>query len=372
MNEDQKFCGNPWSYCEIYRGGGVYTCCPAWNRNIPIGNIFFDNPNQIWNSHSAQQFRQSILDGSFSACDQERCPSLIAENLPTVAQSRNSWLGPILSDAIDNHRITSIYGPSVVKLGYDNSCNLICPSCRTEHIFASKEEQEELNRIRDQFIMPLLQDAKILVMSSDGDPFASKHYREIINLTYAKLPDLKLGLCTNAVLLDEKAWEDCHLERRVVRVQVSIDAARQETYNHVRRGGNFDRLINNLKFLSQKRHSSEGFADFDLLFVVQACNFREMTAFVELGESIGADSVQFMLIDRWDRGMDEDVYKKAKIWDKSHPEYAAFISIMKDDIFRRPIVKLGNVEAVIKAEQPPELHIFQNGGISRLSESSTP
>src|SRR5208282_2018134 len=367
MKESQKFCENPWCYCEVYAGGGVYACCPAWNYNVHIGNIFHESPQQIWNSYQAQQFRQGILDGSFSACDQEKCPFLIARSLPTVAEARNSWLGSILSDAIDNQRTIAVHGPSVVKLGYDSSCNLICPSCRTELMVAKKQEQEKLNQIRDQFIMPFLADAKILVMSSDGDPFASNHYRDVMRLTHEKLPALKLGLCTNGVLMDERAWNECHLEGRVVNVQISIDAARPETYNYVRRGGDFDRLNRNLRFLSQKRRSSRGFTVLDLLFVVQSCNFREMAGFVELGESIGADSVQFMLIDHWGRAMGTDSYKEAKIWDKSHPQYSDFVEVLKNPVFRRPIVKLGNVEAVLRSEQPPELHIdFKTGEISRV------
>ena len=366
MKEDQRFCENPWTYCEIYAGGGVYVCCPAWNRNASVGNIYRDTPEQIWNSYQAQQFRRGILDGSFSACDHEKCPSLIARSLPTVAKVRQSWLGSILSDAIDNRRIVAAHGPSGVKLGYDASCNLSCPSCRSELIVAKKQEQERLNEIRDKFILPFLANAKILVMSSDGDPFASSHYRDILRLTHETLPGLKLGLCTNAVLLDDRAWNDCHLEGRVVNVQISIDAARKETYNYVRRGRDFDRLKRNLQFLSEKRNSSKDFVALDLLFVVQACNFREMAEFVELGESFGADSVQFMLIDHWGRAMEGAAYKSAKIWDSSHPENEEFRTVLTSDVFRRPIVRMGNVEAIMRSEQPPELHInFKTGEISR-------
>jgi MoaA/NifB/PqqE/SkfB family radical SAM enzyme len=366
MGADQKFCENPWTYCEIYAGGGVFICCPAWNRNVPVGNVFSQTPGQIWNSYQAQQFRRGILDGSFSACDHDKCPVLIARSLPTQAEARNSWLGPILSDVIDNRRVVAAHGPSVVKIGYDDTCNLICPSCRSELLTAKKQQQNKLNEIRDKFILPFLEHAKILVMSSDGDPFASNHYREILKLTYEKLPALKIALCTNGVLLDEQAWAGCHLEGRVVSAQVSIDAARPGTYMHVRRGGDFDRLKRNLHFIARKRQTSAEFNNFDLLFVVQACNFREMGEFVELGESFGVDSVQFMLIDRWGRAMGDETYQKSKIWDKRHPEYTEFIDLLKADIFRRPIVVLGNVEAVVRSEQPAELHIdFKTGVIHR-------
>jgi uncharacterized Fe-S cluster-containing radical SAM superfamily enzyme len=44
------------------------------------------------------------------------------------------------------------------------------------------------------------------------------------------------GLHTNGVLLDARAWDDCRLERRVDRMEVSIDAADPLTYGIVRRG----------------------------------------------------------------------------------------------------------------------------------------
>ncbi|NTU58003.1 MAG: glycosyltransferase [Chlorobiaceae bacterium] len=367
--DDRKVCMNPWTYCEIYAGGGVYLCCPAWNYNVSIGNIFSESPDRIWNSHEAQQFRRGILDGSFGACDHEKCSLLLGNALPTITSARHSWLGDIMSDAIDNRRLVAKHGPAVVKIGYDATCNLICPSCRNERIVLNRKEQEGLNKIRDKFILPLLENARLLVMSSDGDPFASPHYRDIMKMTYEKLPDLKLGLCTNGVLLDEKAWDECHLEGRTQSVQISIDAATAETYDHVRRGGDFERLKRNLAFLSRKRQDSV--FNFDLLFVVQACNYREMAAFVELGESVHADSVQFMLIDHWGRGLDSGQYLKEKIWDSSHPEYGAFMEMLKEDVFRRPIVKLGALEALLRGEQPPELSVdFENGEISRSEGGS--
>ena len=65
-----------------------------------------------------------------------------------------------------------------------------------------------------------------------------------------------------------------------VRFWVSVDAARQDTYEVVRRGGSFDRLCRNLDFLGGLRAERR----IDLLrldFVVQALNFREMPEFVE-------------------------------------------------------------------------------------------
>ncbi|MGD0635785.1 MAG: SPASM domain-containing protein [Beijerinckiaceae bacterium] len=352
-----KFCSNPWTYCEIFGGGGVYICCPAYVHGKAIGNIFHNSFEEIWNSAQAQLFRKGVLDGSYCACDMQRCPGALTGTLPTHAEARGSWLADFVNDAIDNNRIIAARGPATVKLCYDASCNLMCPSCRNELMIAKKDEQAKLNEIRDKFILPLLKDTKVLSLSGDGDPFASNHYRDVMRMTYGVLPDLKIALHTNAVLLDERAWEDCHLEGRTVNVQVSVDAARAETYAWVRRGGDFERLKRNLRFISEKRRSSEGLGTFDILFVVQSHNYREMREFVELGRDLNVDTVHFALIDHWERGMDSAAYKNAKIWDKRHPEYADFIEVLKDPILNDPIVNLGGAAALLRDEALPELRI---------------
>lgn len=339
----KKFCVNPWLYCEIHSGGEVYNCCPRWVNEVSLGNIFTSTPEEVWNSHLSQQFRSGILDGSFDKCNSHKCPHILQDTLPTTFEARNMWFGSVVSDAIDNNRLVSSTGPAVVKLGYDASCNLSCPSCRPHIIVAKKEEQKRLAEVRDRFIIPFLKDTTSLVLSSDGDPFASNHYREIMQLTYKKFPNLKLCLHTNGVLLDEKAWDDCHLEGRVTNIEISIDAATKETYQYVRRGGDFDRLIKNLEFISKKRKSSQAFTTFNLLFVVQPKNFQEIPDFVRLAKKFSVDEVKFMRIAQWDRAVTQNEYQALRIWDKNHPHNKQFLSILESVELRDAIVNRGDL-----------------------------
>lgn len=360
---DRRFCSLPWLYAEIYAGGGVYVCCPAWNGNKHIGNIYTESAEEIWNSAQALEFRRGILDGTFSQCDRTHCYHLVSGGLPTPEQARLEWNGEELGRIIDQQVTVLHKGPTVVKLGYDSSCNLRCPSCRSELLMAKGEEQKRLDRILEEFIVPFLKHAQVLILSSDGDPFASHHYRQIMRKTAAELPELKLGLCTNGVLLDERAWVDFELEGRVTNVQVSIDAAHAGTYVKVRTGGDFERLMRNLEFLARKRRAQK-LVSLDLLFVVQSANFREMPDFVELGARLGADTVQFMAIDHWDRGMSLREYGQSKIWDKSHPDYAEFRALLEDPRLTNPIVRLNSLTAIVRDEQLGETHVdFATGAI---------
>jgi len=187
-------------------------------------------------------------------------------------------------------------------------------------------------------IKPLLVDAETLELSGSGDPFASKHYRSII-LASDEVSKAKFAFHTNGNLFDEMAWRDLKLQNRVRDVNISVDAATKETYDIVRRGGNFERLKKNLGFLKSMREENQ--IDFlGIGFVVQAINFCEMPAFVQLGKEFGVDSVYFSLIRDW--GCIKN-FTDAQVWDQQHPKYDEFLSVLSDKALLDPIVNLGDV-----------------------------
>ena len=364
----RRFCSQPWNNVEIYDGGGVYTCCPAWNRNQSIGNIFTNSLDAIWNGEQAQRFRQGILDGSFSQCDVSKCSLIVGNRLPYRDAQDDGSNTTNIRQIIADGMVRLEQGPRVVKLGYDSSCNLSCPSCRTEVIVANKEQQTRLDDIFENQISPLLKDAHILLLSSDGDPFASHHYRRVLKLTAERTPNLRIGLTSNGQLLDQKAWEDCRLEGRVVQVQISVDAASAPIYEIVRRPGRFDRLLKNLEFLASLRRQGR-IGSLELSFVVQACNYGDMPDFVRLGHRLGADAVLFMLIDQWSRGMDASTYDQAKIWDSAHPDFLDFQQRLEDPIFATPIVRMNALSGIRSGWQPPVLEVTRTGEIHRKEKS---
>lgn len=323
----KRFCHTPFTFAEIHREGDVFLCCPAWVPH-PIGNIFKDSPMSLWNSAEAQSIRAGIIDGSFCRCDHKLCPEIAAGTLP------------LKSDA-DEASLVLPRGPHSVKLCHDDTCNLSCPSCRTEMIVANRERQALLDRMLHEFIVPFLADTRWLILSGDGDPFASRHYRGILRET-AGNREMRIALHTNAVLCDERAWDDCLLHGRTDAALVSIDAATPETYAIVRRGGDFARLRQNLEFLARLRANDE-IKKFELAFVVQLINFREMPAFVQLGKELGVDHILFSEIQRWSRAMTDEQFRQAQVWRDDHPLRGEFSAILRDPMIADPIVRLGNV-----------------------------
>ncbi len=191
--------------------------------------------------------------------------------------------------------------PKHVVLSHDKSCNLSCPSCRATTILANKTKQQQLDDLIEPVILPLLRGAETVNITGSGDPFGSNHFRRLIKRITASedLPALKIDLHTNGQLWDERAWKDLGLAGHVHNAHISIDAAQADTYAFARRGGSFERLLKNLEFVKRLRLSGEiTYLEFSM--VVQSRNFREIPAFIQMGEDYAADMVSFQMIRKRD------------------------------------------------------------------------
>ncbi len=318
-----RFCGEPFRLVEFTPDGSVFVCCPDW-LPVSIGNIHKQTARDIWESPAARELRDSIIDRSFRFCSKTNCVKIANRTLPAAdSQEAKECLsafsatqpgdaGPMPREAI---------------LSHDRSCNLACPSCRKDFILANKEQQAELDVIARDVVLPILRDAEVVKITGSGDPFGSNHFRNIIKRINRKdFPRLYIDLHTNGQLFDERAWRDLEMDGLVRETQISIDAARAETYKVVRRGGDFGRLLRNLDFVHRLRQAGE-IKSLSFSFVVQAMNFREMPEFVRLGMAHGADVISFAMIRNW--AYTEEEFSREFVGSPRHPEHEAFLDVMK-------------------------------------------
>jgi len=357
-----SFCAEPWAFFRVERGGDVFACHSGW-LPAPIGNVYKSSPMEIWNSPASQAIRKSILDGSFKYCSRVHCGRIEARTLPRreavtregIRSFRCLFLAPIpaveeaiprnpeSSDLATAFPIVCPEGPKDVMLAHDTTCNLACPQCRRAFHHASQEERERLDKLVQGFLSDgLLKNARSLRLNEGGEVFVSKSSRTLLKeLKKEQYPNLTLALITNGQLCNRKAFDDLHLWRRLSQVSVSIDAATEETYRVVRRGGEFKRLIENLEFLDSIR--IRGGEKFELVFyfVVSALNFREMAAFVELGRKFHA-SPNFDSI-RNNGTFSATEFKKLNILNPDHPEHAEFLRALKAEPLSDPSIYWGGL-----------------------------
>jgi hypothetical protein len=344
LKKDEWFCSKPFEWFEVTQlnnRGGVYLCCPSW-LDTPVGNLKEQSVQDTWNGETAQNIRQSILDGSFRYCNQTRCPYLQTRSGPVTRVSEVDE--PRLREVIDKQQTILPYSPPKIICTYDQSCNLSCPTCRKE-VIVEIDHEDEILGIQHKLQAEALNEAEYLHILGSGDPFGSPFFRKWLQtMQKDDMPKLDwIHLHTNGLLWTPKMWESISADVRqlIKSTEISVDAATPETYAVNRRGGNFEQLLKNLNFIKELRQNGP-LTRFKISMVVQANNYREMPKFVELGVELGVDEIYFSQLVNWGTFTDEE-FKQRAIHLPSHPFNKEFSHLLSNSLFDRPEVSLGNL-----------------------------
>lgn len=301
-------CPRPFDTVLIDKQGSCYLCeCTAWLPQS-VGNLHLQPLEKILNSKTAQIIQNSINDGSYRYCNNNQCSYLLEEN-------PHDWKNKNLYPQIKN-----------IRLAIDNSCNLRCPSCRTELIFIKKgKEFERRIQLADKINTWLHNiDHPIKVhIGSDGDPFASYVYRHLMAQTPAK-KNIKYSLLTNGLMFEEFSPRIPNIIKNLTELGVSIDGASKETYEKLRLGGSWQKINSNLKFIAElkKKHNFT----FRLHFVVQKDNYHEMEDIINLGKKYQADRVWLAKLEDWNVIKN---FKDVNIFNSAHPLYTDYQNKLK-------------------------------------------
>lgn len=332
-------CTVPFSSLEI-DNKKRFLCCASWlKKYLPEST----SPKDAWESDDAYNIRESVLDGSYKYCDKEQCPFLsellnfgVIGNTNTIVAKTN--ISDQFKKRIKEHKDKTLK-PVIIQFSFDRTCNLKCPSCRINLFTADKKKIENVKLTIDEIQAQYGDSVKKLYITGTGDPFVSVGFRDFLrNFDKSKWPNLyKIHLHTNATKWNEKMWDSMsRIHPYVKTCEISIDAATKDTYEKkVRLGGNWDELIDNLKFIS----TIPALKSVKTSFVVQTSNYKEMKQFYDLMHSIFGNklNVFFGKITNWGTFSDTE-FQLHKIWDKDHPDHQDFINELnkiglKDDVW---------------------------------------
>jgi pyruvate-formate lyase-activating enzyme len=333
-----KFCPLPFTHLSTSFQGDAFACsCSAWVP-YPIGNVVeARSADAVWNSEAAAEIRRSIHDGDFKYCSRTLCSYIAARALPRKAEITD----PLLLRYIDERTVIVAESPGMVQMNHDQSCNLACPSCRTGIVTAGPDEQRIYVDAADRVLLPLLRKMTgMAYISGGGEAFSSSHYRKILSvLNRQDFPGLFIFLITNGQLLNEKRWAEFpELPEMIGNLSVSIDAARAETYERLRRPGKWNVLMENLELMAKMRAAGE-IRRFQINFVVQADNFRELPDFIALGNRLGVDNFWLQRLTNYG-SFAEPVFAKADVTSPQHPDHAELLTILRQPFMKDPRIDM--------------------------------
>lgn len=323
-------CDTMFNTYEIESTGATCCCCTTFVMER-LGNLIYQNFEDIWFSNIHKVLCLSAANKTYTFCKKDMCPVL-------MIKERKEYVNNL--QEVHYKKFGEM--PKVMLLSIDSGCNLYCESCRDCVKTLKGEELEKANIMADKILADdNLSNAEFLVMAGNGEVFLSKIYERI--WSNEKTKHIKrFRLLSNGTLFNKKRWSDFNKGRASdIMVTFSIDAATKETYSMLRRGGNFDVLLQNLKFAAELRKEQK-LKYFQISFVVQRKNYKEMPLFVELGKSLGVDKVFFTRILNWGT-YSEDEFSKVSMTDKEGRPNSELLKILNLPVMNEGIVDLGTI-----------------------------
>lgn len=325
--------------------GDMALCCTTWMPHN-VGNVNETSILEYLQSETHRDILNTSRDGTFSYCDKEICPE-IQRYLKT---GESGSMVPV--ETFDEILAKKFL---FIMFTYDRSCNLQCPSCRNE-LLIQKSYSDEFKRTHQNVLKSLDEllnnGYKLgLCITGSGDPFVSKAFKDVLKNYKHPSGRYNFFINSNGVLLTQKVLEWENIQQRVKSFDLSIDAYTEDTYNIVRKGGNFPKLQRNLTNLNNQ--IKNGFfannVNFQTNFIVSAMNFREMADFVkwQVNDFDQLGRTWLNCIANWGH-MSPERFSTLAVWDKNHPDHAEFLKILEDPIFKHPKVHLGNLSKFVK------------------------
>ncbi|WP_158282359.1 TylF/MycF/NovP-related O-methyltransferase [Azospirillum sp. TSO5] len=329
----KRICAQPFKRFDVQPNGDVLVCCHHW---LPtrIGNIYLDKTDAILNSPTAHDMRRSMLDGSFKYCNLSHCPIAMTEALDIKHQSPDPWAQQAAATQ-DLH----VEAPHTVVLAMDQTCNLSCPSCRRGMIVEKGMERDAKVAALENAVLPILPNAERLYLNTAGEVFASKASRRILEqINRRDYPKLLVDIISNGILFSPAEWAKFpNIHDMIGFVRISIDAAQKETFERLRRGGDYKILCQNMEFLAGLRRSGV-IPYFATSFTYQAGNFREIPAFVDWCRNHAVDYVSFEKLEPLALTPEEFAAKAVHL--PEHPSHREFAALLHHPCLRDPIVRI--------------------------------
>jgi radical SAM protein with 4Fe4S-binding SPASM domain len=227
----------------------------------------------------------------------------------------------------------ALHRPVDVYLQVASACNLDCYMC-SEH---NRPEDQRFGRGLRCMSSDLFEklEKEVFPWSTrvwfgvGGEPTIAEHFAQF--LVRAARAGQEIHLTTNGTRFEHGDLAEV-IAREVTHLHVSLDAATAETYERIRRGSRWDRVMRGIEKLNSFR-GANGRCRLSLSFVLMRSNVHELPAFVALAHELGADSVLAQhVIPVTEEGKHESLIVEPEKYDRFRAEAEALARKLSIDL----------------------------------------
>jgi MoaA/NifB/PqqE/SkfB family radical SAM enzyme len=256
LKQNQYVCSAPFLSLNFDTNGNMTVCC--FNRTAVLGTYPAQSIMQAWCSDAMQELRDNLQNLNFRKAGCELCYKQLAIN-----NYNNS-----LIEKFNRYNIARVFTsmlPTVLEFEISNVCNYECIMCGGKWSSSIRKNREKLPPLISPYdedfvkqlnpILPNLHFANFL----GGEPFAISLYYKIWDQIFEKSKHAVISITTNGSIMTDKVRNI--ISHSNVNIVCSIDSLIPETYNFIRKNGQFEIVMKNIReFIDYKALKSITFS----------------------------------------------------------------------------------------------------------------
>jgi MoaA/NifB/PqqE/SkfB family radical SAM enzyme len=180
--------------------------------------------------------------------------------------------------------------PTSIEIEASTKCNLRCIMCEHTYWHETPRDMsfEQIKSIVDQF--PVL---RWIAFTGIGEIFLNKDVIRAYEYLKKKWPGIHIELFDTFYFIDEERAKKI-LDIGLGTIFISIDAATRETYEKIRVGSDFDRVLGNIRrFIELKKERKTYFPEIIFHYVINKLNLPETLTFIDFVKSLGGETIFF-------------------------------------------------------------------------------
>jgi MoaA/NifB/PqqE/SkfB family radical SAM enzyme len=240
FNNSKNCCLAPYSTLNFDTMGYIRVCC--YNNYFILGKYPNTSLVDAWNNPEKENFINKIKSLNFpGGCEQ--CNLQIIEN--NVSNS-------LFASFDDYDKMLIDDAPIALNFDFGSICNYECIMCGGKWSSSIRKNREKLPSLKgpydDNFIeqlKPFISKAKV-VNFLGGEPFLNPIYYKIWNYMLIRNPNLNIHITTNGSIFNSKI-KNYLINFPNLKLNISLDSLKKETYEFIRKNGNFENVMNNIQ-----------------------------------------------------------------------------------------------------------------------------
>jgi len=196
-----------------------------------------------------------------------------------------------------------------ISLDISGGCNLKCGTCCFQEKYINKGvmKLETFSKLTGEF-------SKLfrVELQCNAEPLLNPYIDKIIKKIKEENENIFLSMVTNGTLLNRKIASSL-LKEGMNKISISVDAAEKELFEDIRKGANYETVINNIKNLIELREDINKNCEIEIVTVSSRRNLFKLHGILDLIKELKIDSWIIHGLEVYNEKMEQSVLYGNKI-----------------------------------------------------------